>query len=89
MLSTSATLHSSLQAFGAEKYQLIGECCQHAGWILSIVGIPICITWWHGKEILLWAGQDEEVSHLAGQPFPCFGITVFCYETYKLHYRIV
>ncbi|BBN10022.1 MATE family, multidrug and toxin extrusion protein [Marchantia polymorpha subsp. ruderalis] len=54
------------QAFGAKKYPLLGIYLQ-AGCIVSLsMCIPIVALWWNIEPILVYMGEDEEISRMAG-----------------------
>ncbi|KAG6555895.1 hypothetical protein Mapa_002537 [Marchantia paleacea] len=54
------------QAFGAKKYSLLGIYLQ-AGCIVSLsMCIPIVALWWNIEPILVYMGEDEEISRMAG-----------------------
>ncbi|TYJ07453.1 hypothetical protein E1A91_A11G004500v1 [Gossypium mustelinum] len=79
------------QSYGAKQYSMLGIHMQRAMLILVIVSIPLAIIWINTTPILLFFGQDHEISVAAGEyafkflqtqniVFPmmiCSGITTF------------
>ncbi|XP_073220769.1 protein DETOXIFICATION 16-like isoform X2 [Cicer arietinum] len=54
------------QSYGAKQYQMLGIHMQRAMFILMIVAIPLSIIWANTKSILIFLGQDPEISTEAG-----------------------
>ncbi|KAJ6326817.1 hypothetical protein OIU78_013827 [Salix suchowensis] len=50
------------QAFGAKRYKLLGLALQRTILLLFIVSIPIALLWVNMKKILLFCGQDDDIS---------------------------
>lgn len=61
------------QAYGAKQMKLLGLTLQRTVLLLLSTSIPISITWLHMKRILLWCGQDPQISS-AAQTFISFSI---------------
>ncbi|KAL7175790.1 hypothetical protein ACSBR2_029392 [Camellia fascicularis] len=53
------------QAFGAKQRKLLGLTLQRTVLLLLSTSIPISLIWLNMKTILLWTGQDEEISSKA------------------------
>ncbi|XP_030528495.1 protein DETOXIFICATION 48 [Rhodamnia argentea] len=53
------------QAYGARQWKLLGLTLQRTVLLLLSASIPITFMWANMKEILLWCGQDEEISSTA------------------------
>ncbi|XP_028126892.1 protein DETOXIFICATION 48-like [Camellia sinensis] len=53
------------QAFGAKQWKLLGLTLQRTVLLLLSTSIPISFMWLNMKRILLWCGQDEEISSAA------------------------
>ncbi|KAF9608565.1 hypothetical protein IFM89_009997 [Coptis chinensis] len=53
------------QAFGAKQWKLLGLTLQRTVLLLLSASIPISFMWLNMKRILLWCGQDEEISATA------------------------
>ncbi|KAB5564458.1 hypothetical protein DKX38_004512 [Salix brachista] len=50
------------QAFGAKRYKLLGLALQRTILLLFLVSIPIALLWVNMKKILLFCGQDDDIS---------------------------
>ncbi|KAL6983080.1 Protein DETOXIFICATION 48 [Sarracenia purpurea var. burkii] len=53
------------QAYGAKQWKLLGASLQRTVLLLLSTSVPISFLWLNMKRILLWSGQDEEVSSAA------------------------
>ncbi|GMH18001.1 hypothetical protein Nepgr_019842 [Nepenthes gracilis] len=53
------------QAYGAKQKKLLGLTLQRTVLLLLSTSIPISLLWMNMKRILLWCGQDEEISSVA------------------------
>ncbi|XP_010271543.1 PREDICTED: protein DETOXIFICATION 48-like [Nelumbo nucifera] len=53
------------QAYGAKQWKLLGLTLQRTVLLLLAASIPISLMWLNMKRILLWCGQDQEVSTVA------------------------
>ncbi|XWS24029.1 hypothetical protein CRYUN_Cryun28dG0066200 [Craigia yunnanensis] len=53
------------QAYGAKQWKLLGLTLQRTVLLLLSVSIPISFMWVNMKDILLWCGQDQEISSVA------------------------
>ncbi|XP_055835962.1 protein DETOXIFICATION 48-like [Solanum dulcamara] len=53
------------QAYGAKQMKLLGITLQRTVLLLLSTSIPICFMWLNMKRILLWCGQDEDISNMA------------------------
>lgn len=53
------------QAYGAKQWKLLGLTLQRTVLLLLSTSIPISFMWLNMKRILLWCGQDEEISSVA------------------------
>lgn len=53
------------QAYGAKQWKLLGLTLQRTVLLLLSISIPISFMWINMKRILLWCGQDEEISSAA------------------------
>ncbi|GLJ17348.1 hypothetical protein SUGI_0301350 [Cryptomeria japonica] len=54
------------QAFGAKRWSLLGHSLQRTIFILLCASLPIGFLWLNIESILLWCGQDESISRMAG-----------------------
>eukprot|EP00249_Psilotum_nudum_P000999 c13244_g1_i2 orf=504-1793(+) len=67
------------QAYGAEQYRMMGICLERAVLILNLVGIPLSCIWLTMEKILLFLGQDPDISRKAGE-YACWLIpNIFAY----------
>ncbi|KAJ0971598.1 hypothetical protein J5N97_019557 [Dioscorea zingiberensis] len=77
------------QAFGAEKYHLLGIYLQRAMIITTVVSIPLAFIWAFTGEILKVIGQDKEIS-IAAEPYArCMIPILFAYGLLQSHYRFL
>ncbi|XP_050231849.1 protein DETOXIFICATION 48 [Mercurialis annua] len=53
------------QAYGAKQMKLLGLTLQRTVLLLLSISVPISFMWINMKTILLWCGQDEEISSMA------------------------
>ncbi|KAB2023618.1 hypothetical protein E1A91_D06G032800v1 [Gossypium mustelinum] len=53
------------QAYGAKQWKLLGLTLQRTVLLLLSASIPISFMWANMKAILLWCGQDQEISLVA------------------------
>lgn len=53
------------QAFGARQWKLLGLTLQRTVLLLLCASIPISFMWLNMNRILLWCGQDAEISSMA------------------------
>ncbi|XP_008219166.1 PREDICTED: protein DETOXIFICATION 48 [Prunus mume] len=53
------------QAYGAKQMKLLGLTLQRTVLLLLSTSIPISFMWLNMKRVLLWCGQDEEISSVA------------------------
>ncbi|GMJ15244.1 BUSH-AND-CHLOROTIC-DWARF 1, ZRIZI, Arabidopsis abnormal shoot4 [Hibiscus trionum] len=53
------------QAYGAKQFKLLGLTFQRTVLLLLSASIPISFMWTCMKAILLWCGQDQEISSVA------------------------
>ncbi|KAG4172574.1 hypothetical protein ERO13_A11G004301v2 [Gossypium hirsutum] len=67
------------QSYGAKQYSMLGIHMQKAMLILVIVSIPLAIIWINTTPILLFLGQDHDISMAAGE-YACFMVpSLFAY----------
>ncbi|KAL3699124.1 hypothetical protein R1sor_017146 [Riccia sorocarpa] len=53
------------QAFGAQRHKLVGLALQRGILIMLVTSIPITFAWLHVETVLLWFGQDREITTIA------------------------
>ncbi|KAL0836458.1 hypothetical protein Bca101_088347 [Brassica carinata] len=61
------------QGYGAKQMKLLGLTLQRTVLLLLSCSVPISFSWLNMRRILLWCGQDEEISSIA-QKFLLFAI---------------
>ncbi|XP_045828316.1 protein DETOXIFICATION 48 [Trifolium pratense] len=61
------------QAYGAKQWKILGLTLQRTVLLLLSTSIPISFIWFNMKRILLFSGQDQEISSMA-QTFILFSI---------------
>ncbi|KAL0688119.1 hypothetical protein Bca4012_087796 [Brassica carinata] len=54
-----------VQAFGAKRFKLLGLALQRTILLLLLCSLPVSILWLNIKKILLYFGQDQEISDKA------------------------
>ncbi|XP_073146293.1 protein DETOXIFICATION 12-like [Henckelia pumila] len=69
------------QAYGAHQYEKLGTQTYTAICSLIIVCIPLSILWIYMGNILLFFGQDPQISHEAGKFITCLIPALFGYAT--------
>lgn len=67
------------QSYGAKQYRLLGIHMQRAILILMTASIPISIIWINTKSILIFLGQDPEISTEAGNYAKLMVPSIFAY----------
>ncbi|KAG6786361.1 protein DETOXIFICATION 48 [Populus alba] len=53
------------QAYGAKHWKILGLTLQRTVLLLLSTSVPISFMWLNMKSILLWCGQDKEISSVA------------------------
>ncbi|URE12166.1 Multidrug and toxin extrusion protein 1 [Musa troglodytarum] len=61
------------QAFGAKQRKILGLTLQRTILLLLSTSVPVSFLWLNMRRILLWCGQDEQISSTA-QTFIAFAI---------------
>eukprot|EP01018_Ginkgo_biloba_P016641 Gb_04836 [translate_table: standard] len=54
------------QAYGAKRWSLMGLTLQRTVLVLLCAAVPIGFLWLNMERILLWCGQDESITRMAG-----------------------
>ncbi|KAH9303494.1 hypothetical protein KI387_043856 [Taxus chinensis] len=54
------------QAYGAKRWSLLGITLQRTILILLCASVPIACLWLNMERILLWCGQDQQITKMAG-----------------------
>lgn len=65
------------QAYGAKQYKKIGTQTYTAIFCLSIVCIPLSMLWIYVGRLLVYIGQDPQISHEAGRFIVCLIPTLY------------
>ncbi|CAJ1936691.1 unnamed protein product [Sphenostylis stenocarpa] len=55
------------QSYGAKQHRMLGVHTQRAMLVLMIVSVPVAIIWANTRSILIFLGQDPEISEEAGK----------------------
>ncbi|XP_028091224.1 protein DETOXIFICATION 16-like [Camellia sinensis] len=67
------------QSYGAKQYHMLGIQMQRAMLVLSLVSIPLAVIWANTGPILVFLGQDPDISEQA-QLYACYMIpSIFAY----------
>lgn len=69
------------QAYGAKQYHMLSIYMQRAIFVLYLVCIPIAIVWWYMDSLLVFLGQDVQISELAGVYARYLTPTIFAVAT--------
>ncbi|OIW11936.1 hypothetical protein TanjilG_02143 [Lupinus angustifolius] len=67
------------QSYGAKQHRMLGIQMQRAMFILMLVSIPLSFIWANTRSILLFLGQDPEISTEAGNYAQLMVPTIFAY----------
>ncbi|KAK7290056.1 hypothetical protein RIF29_04203 [Crotalaria pallida] len=67
------------QSYGAKQHRMLGIHMQRAMLVLMIVSIPLAIIWANTKSILIFLGQDTEISTAAGSYAQLMIPSIFAY----------
>jgi MATE family multidrug resistance protein len=77
------------QSYGAKQYHMLGIHMQRAMVVLLLVCIPLALVWANAGHILVFLGQDPEISAAAGLyarfMIPC----IFAYALLQCHVRFL
>nr|KYP61471.1 Protein TRANSPARENT TESTA 12 [Cajanus cajan] len=67
------------QSYGAKQHHMLGIHAQRAMIVLMIVSIPLAIIWANTRSILVFLGQDPEISAEAGKYSELLVPSLFAY----------
>ncbi|XP_061343670.1 protein DETOXIFICATION 16-like isoform X2 [Gastrolobium bilobum] len=67
------------QSYGAKQHRMLGIHMQRAMFILMIVSIPLAVIWTNTRSILIFLGQDPEISAEAGKYAQLMVPSLFAY----------
>ncbi|CAL5032719.1 unnamed protein product [Urochloa decumbens] len=77
------------QAFGAKQYYLLGIYKQRAIFVLTLVSLVVAVIWSYTGQILLFFGQDPEISAGAGSYIRWMIPALFVYGPLQCHVRFL
>lgn len=77
------------QAYGAKQYHLLGIYKQRAMLVLLLTSIPLAIIWANTGSILLFLGQDPEISTEAGLYARYMIPSIFACALFQCHVRFL
>ncbi|XP_015966964.1 protein DETOXIFICATION 16 [Arachis duranensis] len=67
------------QSYGAKQHRMLGIHMQRAMLILMIVSVPLAVIWINTRSILMFLGQDPEISTEAGSYAQLMVPSLFAY----------
>ncbi|XP_027342677.1 protein DETOXIFICATION 16-like [Abrus precatorius] len=67
------------QSYGAKQHHMLGIHTQKAMLVLMIISIPLAINWANTRSILIFLGQDPEISAEAGKYAQLMVPSLFAY----------
>ncbi|KAH7537660.1 hypothetical protein FEM48_Zijuj03G0116500 [Ziziphus jujuba var. spinosa] len=53
------------QAYGAKKWEVLSQTFKMTSYLLFLTAIPISLSWLNMEPILLWLGQDQNITSVA------------------------
>ena len=77
------------QSYGAKQYQMLGIHLQRAMIVLLLVSILLAFIWANTGDILLFFGQDPEISAEAGQYARFMLPSIFGFAIQECHIRFL
>ncbi|XVF34260.1 hypothetical protein REPUB_Repub18cG0044000 [Reevesia pubescens] len=77
------------QSYGAKQYHMLGIHLQGALIVLLLASIPLAFIWANAGNILLWLGQDPEISAEAGQYARFMLPSIFAIAIQECHVRFL
>ncbi|XVF70076.1 hypothetical protein PTKIN_Ptkin11bG0132500 [Pterospermum kingtungense] len=77
------------QSYGAKQYQMLGIHLQRAMIVLLLASIPLGFVWVNAGDILLFFGQDPEISVEAGQYARFMLPSLFAFAIQECHIRFL
>ncbi|KAJ7979494.1 Protein DETOXIFICATION [Quillaja saponaria] len=77
------------QSYGAKEYHMLGIHMQRAMIVLLLVCIPLASIWANAGQILLFFGQDPEISAEAGRYARFMIPSIFAYALFQCHVRFL
>lgn len=77
------------QSYGAKQYHMLGIHLQRATLVLLLVSIPLAFIWANAGQILVFLGQDPEISAEAGSYARFMIPSIFAYAIMQCHTRFL
>ncbi|KAL6984996.1 Protein DETOXIFICATION 16 [Sarracenia purpurea var. burkii] len=77
------------QSYGAKQHHMLGIHMQRAMLVLLLACIPVACIWANAARILLFFGQDPEISAAAGSYARFMILTIFPYAVLQCHVRFL
>ena len=77
------------QSYGAKQYHMLGIHMQRGMLVLVLVSIPMAFTWANAGQILVFLGQDPEISAEAGRYAQFMIPSIFAYAIIQSHNKFL
>lgn len=77
------------QSYGAKQYRMLGIHMQRAMIVLLLASIPLAFIWGNAGHILVFLGQDPEISAGAGHYARFMIPSIFAYAIIQCHTRFL
>lgn len=77
------------QAYGAKQYHKVGVHMQRAMLVLSLVCVPLAFIWTYTSQVLMYLGQNSELSREAGVYAHGLIPGLFAYGLLQCHTRFL
>ncbi|KAK9275013.1 hypothetical protein L1049_022271 [Liquidambar formosana] len=77
------------QSYGAKQYHMLGIHMQRAMFVLLLACIPLAFIWANAGHILVFLGQDPEISAEAGLYARFMIPSIFAYALLQCHVRFL
>lgn len=77
------------QSYGAKQYDMLGIHMQRAMIVLLLASIPLACIWANAGEILVFLGQDPEISAGAGRYARFMIPSIFAFAIIQCHARFL
>ncbi|PON56814.1 Multi antimicrobial extrusion protein [Parasponia andersonii] len=77
------------QSYGAKQYRMLGVHMQRGMLVLLLVSIPLAFIWANAGQILVFLGQDPEISAEAGRYARFMIPSIFAYAVTQCHTKFL
>ncbi|KAF3452820.1 hypothetical protein FNV43_RR03253 [Rhamnella rubrinervis] len=77
------------QSYGAKQYEMLGIHLQRAMIVLLLASIPLALIWGNAGQILVFLGQDPEISAGAGNYARFMIPSIFAFAIIQCHARFL